>query len=254
MPMPKVDLYAAIRRDSRAGMSGRTLAQKYKVSRHTVQAALTSAWPQPRKPMPRRASKLDSFKPVIDEILRADLDAPRKQRHTVKRIYDRLIDEHGMHSVSYPVVRAYVTDRKPQIRVEAGRGPVNVFVPQTHLPGAEALCGFPHRASYAACGNMRRRTRRGEPLADFCAGCTAYSRGASRSESFEEGQEGVGWPVSAWACSRRCGLGDGLLFEVEVDVEVDAVGRADILVSQPQGDGGRVDAVPEQVHGAACGV
>jgi hypothetical protein len=142
MPMPKVDLYAAIRRDSRAGMSGRTLAQKYKVSRHTVQAALTSAWPQPRKPMPRRASKLDSFKPVIDEILRADLGAPRKQRHTVKRIYDRLIDEHGMHSVSYPVVRAYVADRKPQIRVEAGRGPVNVFIPQTHLPGAEAEVDF----------------------------------------------------------------------------------------------------------------
>ena len=85
--------------------------------------------------MPPRPSKLDSFKPVIDEILRADLDAPRKQRHTAKRIFDRLIDEHGMRDVSYPVVRAYVADRKPQIRVEAGRGPVNVFVPQTHLPG-----------------------------------------------------------------------------------------------------------------------
>jgi hypothetical protein len=35
------------------------------------------------------------FKPVIDQMLRADLDAPRKQRHTVKRIFDRLLDEHG---------------------------------------------------------------------------------------------------------------------------------------------------------------
>ena len=142
MPMSKVDLYAAIRRDSRTGMSGRTIAQKCKVSRHTVQAALTSAWPQPRKPMPPRASKLDSFKPVIDEILRVDLDAPRKQRHTVKRIYDRLIDEHGMNGVSYPVVRAYVADRKPQIRAEAGRGPANVFIPQTHQPGDEAEVDF----------------------------------------------------------------------------------------------------------------
>jgi transposase len=83
MLMSKVDLYAAIRRDCRTGMSGRILVQKYKVSRHTVQAALTAAWPQPRKPMPPRASKLDEFKPAIDEILRADLDAPRKQRHTV---------------------------------------------------------------------------------------------------------------------------------------------------------------------------
>jgi hypothetical protein len=59
---------------------------------------------------------------VIDDILRADLDAPRKQRHTVKRIYDRLIAEGDMHEVSYAVVRAYVADRKPEIRVEAGRG------------------------------------------------------------------------------------------------------------------------------------
>jgi hypothetical protein len=46
--------------------------------------ALESAWPEPRKKLPPRASKLDPFKPVIDAILLADLDAPRKQRHTVK--------------------------------------------------------------------------------------------------------------------------------------------------------------------------
>src|SRR4051812_49895068 len=137
-PMSKVDLFAAIRRDSRAGLSGRGLARKYEFSRRTVGSALSSAWPAPRKPMPPRPSKLDAFKPVIDDILRADLDAPRKQRHTVKRIYDRLIAEHHMHDVSYAVVRAYVADRKPEIRVEAGRGPVNVFFPQTHRPAAEA--------------------------------------------------------------------------------------------------------------------
>jgi transposase len=142
-PMSKVDLFAAIRRDSRAGLSVRALARKYQVSRRTVRSALTSAWPAPRKPMPPRPSKLDAFKPVIDDILRADLDAPHKQRHTVKRIYDRLIAEHDMHDVSYAVVvRAYVADRKPKIRVEAGRGPVNVFFPQTHRSGAEAEVDF----------------------------------------------------------------------------------------------------------------
>jgi transposase len=141
-PMSKVDLFAAIRRDSRAGLSVRGLARKYQVSRRTVRSALTSAWPAPRKPMPPRPSKLDLFKPVIDDILRADLDAPRKQRHTVKRIYDRLIAEHDMHDVSYAVVRAYVADRKPKIRVEAGRGPANVFFPQTHRPAAEAEVDF----------------------------------------------------------------------------------------------------------------
>jgi hypothetical protein len=95
----------------------RGLTRKYQVSRRTVR----SAWPAPRKPIPPRPSKLDAFKPVIDDILRTDLDAPRKQRHTVKRIYDRLIAEHDMRDVSYAVVRAYVADRKPKIRVEAGR-------------------------------------------------------------------------------------------------------------------------------------
>ena len=45
-PMPrmsKVELFAAIRRDSRAGMSGRAIATKYRVSRHTVSDALASA-------------------------------------------------------------------------------------------------------------------------------------------------------------------------------------------------------------------
>jgi hypothetical protein len=37
--------------------------------------------------MPPRVSKLDDFKPIIDEFLRANPDAPRKQRHTVTRIY-----------------------------------------------------------------------------------------------------------------------------------------------------------------------
>jgi len=140
--MSKVDLYAAIRRDARAGLSSRALESKYRVGRRTVTAALASAWPTPRKPLPPRASKLDPFKPIVDEILRTDLDAPKKQRHTIKRIYGRLIDEHGMADVSYPVVRAYVAVRGPQIRTEAGRGPVNVFVPQVHRPGAEAEVDF----------------------------------------------------------------------------------------------------------------
>lgn len=138
----KVELYAAIRRDARAGLSGRALEQKYHVGRRTVVKALASAWPAPRKNPPPRPSKLDPFKPVIDAILRADLDAPRKQRHTVKRTFDRLIEEHAMVDVSYQVVRAYIAVRKPQIRVESGREPVAVFVPQSHRPGMEAEVDF----------------------------------------------------------------------------------------------------------------
>src|SRR4051794_31278261 len=48
-PMSKVDLYAAIRRGARAGLSSRALESKYRVGRRTVTAALASAWPKPRK-------------------------------------------------------------------------------------------------------------------------------------------------------------------------------------------------------------
>jgi transposase len=89
VPPSKVELYAAIRRDARAGMSGRAIEKKYRVGRRTIVSALSSAWPEPRKQLPPRASKLDPFKPAVDEILKADLDAPRKQRHTVTRIYYR---------------------------------------------------------------------------------------------------------------------------------------------------------------------
>jgi len=107
-----------------------------------VQSALTSAWPQQRAAYPTRASKLDGFKPAIDDILRSDLNAPRKQRHTVTRIVDRLRTEFGMDDVSYPVVRAYVATRRPEISIECGRGAPGVFVPQTHLPGREAEVDF----------------------------------------------------------------------------------------------------------------
>lgn len=138
----RVALFAAIRRDSRAGMSGRQIERKHQVSRRTVAKALVSAWPEPRKALPARESRLDRFKPVIDGMLRADLDAPRKQRHTVKRIFDRLVDEHQAGEVSYQMVRAYVAQRRAEIWVEAGRGPVEAFVPQSHRPGAEAEVDF----------------------------------------------------------------------------------------------------------------
>ncbi|GAA4551893.1 IS21 family transposase [Amycolatopsis samaneae] len=141
-PQTKVELYAAIRRDARTGMSARALERKYNIGRRTVIKAIASAWPEPRKKPPPRPSKLHPFKPVIDEILRKDLDAPRKQRNTVKRIFARLIDEHGMTGVSYQVVRTYVATRASQIRTEAGRGPAAAFISQTHRPGREAEVDF----------------------------------------------------------------------------------------------------------------
>ncbi|MFJ9213999.1 hypothetical protein [Streptomyces sp. NPDC102264] len=125
--MSTVELYAAIRRDHRSGMEIREIERKYNVSWRTVRNAVDSVWPAPRKQLPPRPSALDPYKPVIDGMLRADLDAPRKQRHTITRIFHRLVEEHGAE-VSHPMVRRYVADRKPRILVESGKAPVEAFV------------------------------------------------------------------------------------------------------------------------------
>ena len=90
MSASKVELYAAIRRDHRAGLSMRALERKYGVTWRTIRRALGSHWPEPRKQQAPRLSRLDPYKPVIDGMLEADLDAPAKPKHTVKRIVDRL--------------------------------------------------------------------------------------------------------------------------------------------------------------------
>ena len=144
MRMTKVELFAAIRRDARVeGLSQRALATKYGVHRRMVAEALTSAWPRPRKKMPPRLSRLDPFKPAIDQMLWADLSAPRKQRHTVRRIFNRLVTEQEMEGISYSTVCNYLAWRLPQILAEAGRGPPpEVPIDQIHKPGVEAEVDF----------------------------------------------------------------------------------------------------------------
>lgn len=78
-PRSKVELFAAIRRDSRTEkLSIHELSRRYGVHRRLVREALTSPWPSVRKSMPPRASVLDPYKHLIDAILRSDLDAPRR--------------------------------------------------------------------------------------------------------------------------------------------------------------------------------
>lgn len=143
MGLSKVELYEAIRRDARREeLSIRALAERHGVHRRTVRAALASSTPRPRKPRDVTAPKLDPFKAAIDGMLRADLDAPRKQRHTARRVLARLVDEHDGAEVRYSTVRDYVYRRRPEIAAEAGRALDQAFVPQSHLPGAEAEVDF----------------------------------------------------------------------------------------------------------------
>jgi transposase len=139
----RVELFAAIRRDARIeGLSIRELAARHHVHRRVVRQALASAIPPPRKTPVRRSPRLEPFKVAIDDMLRSDLDAPKKQRHTARRVLARLVDEHGAAGLSYSTVRDYVAKRRPEVAAEAGKPLEEGCVPQTHLPAAEAKVDF----------------------------------------------------------------------------------------------------------------
>ena len=67
----RTDLFAAIRRAAAKGLSLRALAAHYRVHRQTVAQALTNAAPPPRKPLPRRGTRLDHLDAYIDDLLEA---------------------------------------------------------------------------------------------------------------------------------------------------------------------------------------
>jgi transposase len=145
--LSRVELFERIRRDRRldAGVSQRELARRYGVHRRSVRLALGSAVPPERKkPARSRALLLDPVTEHIDAMLRADLTAPRKQRHTIQRIYDRLLVEYDFKLACYSTVAHYVKKRRPQIIAGARDGHEHVqgMVPQLHAPGAEAEVDF----------------------------------------------------------------------------------------------------------------
>ena len=135
----RVELFEQIRRDRRREeLSIREFAEKHGVHRRTVRQAIAAAVPPPRKSYPARARPaIDPFATVIDGWLLTDQDAPRKQRHTARRVWQRLVDEHGA-SVSEVTVSRYVAHR----RVELGLVHREVAIPQTHLAGAEGEVDF----------------------------------------------------------------------------------------------------------------
>ena len=95
--MYTVELYARVRRAVYVeGKSERQVAREYGLARETVRKMMQySAPPGYRRQQPAKRPKLDPWVGVIDAILKEDRERPRKQRHTSKRIYQRLREEHG---------------------------------------------------------------------------------------------------------------------------------------------------------------
>ncbi len=123
-----VELYAQVRRSVFVeGLSERDAAQRYGLARETVRKMLRYAVPPGyRRQQPVARPKLDLFTGIIDQILRGDREQPRKQRHTAKRIFERLRDEHGFGG-GYTIVKDYVREQK--------LGGQEMFVPLEHPPG-----------------------------------------------------------------------------------------------------------------------
>jgi len=79
--------------------------------------------------------RLKPFKAAIDAMLLKDTTVPRKQRHTVRRILARLIEEHGAQELSCSTVGDYVRVRRAEIDVEAGRRVVRPVAGSCLPPG-----------------------------------------------------------------------------------------------------------------------
>jgi transposase len=109
------------------------VAREFGLARNTVRKMLEFSEPpgyQRQKPV--RRPKLGPWQGVIDAILEDDKQQPKKQRHTAKRIFDRLRAEHAFTG-GYTIVKDYVREKK--LRAQ------EVFVPLTHQPG-EAQADF----------------------------------------------------------------------------------------------------------------
>ena len=126
--MYAVEMYAAVRQFVLGeGKSHRDAARVFGLHRDTISKMCRfSAPPGYVRTKPPGKPKLGAFIPIIDAILASDVTAPPKQRHTAKRIFERLQAEHG-YTGGYTVVKDYVRAAKLCAK--------ETFVPLAHPPG-----------------------------------------------------------------------------------------------------------------------
>jgi transposase len=175
--MFSVELYGRVRHACHIeGLSQREAARRFGIHRNTVRKMLAfSVPPGYRRAQPPPRPKLGAFTAIIDQILAADRAAPPKQRHTAKRIFDRLRAEHG-YTGSYTTVKAYVHEHRARAQ--------EMFVPLAHPPGhAQADFG----EAVAVIGGVRQK------IHFFCLDLPHSDAGflkaypAERTEAFLDG-------------------------------------------------------------------
>ena len=206
--MFSVELYGRVRHACHVeGLSQREAARRFGIHRGTVRKMLTfSVPPGYRRTKPPSRPKLDAVAATIDAILEADRAAPPKQRHTAKRIYDRLRAEHGFTG-GYTIIKDYLREQHARTQ--------EMFVPLPHPPGhaqvdfgeAVAVIGGEEQKIHFFCLDL--------PHSDACF-VKAYP--AERTEAFLDGHNAAfgflgGVPLSILYDNTRLAvariLGDG---------------------------------------------
>ena len=185
--MYRVDVYLRVRRAVMVeGKSIREVSREFGLHRDTVRKMLTySVPPGYRRQTPPRRPKLEPYTGVIDRILEDDLARPRKQRHTAKRIFERLRDEYGFDG-GYTTVKDYVREHRRQTR--------EMFVPLSHAPG-HAQCDFGE--ALVVIGGVERKAHCFVIDLPHSDGCFVKAYPAETTEAFLDGH------VSAFAFPGR---------------------------------------------------
>ena len=126
--MKAVELYAKVRYAVRIeGLSQRAASRRFGIDPRTVEKMMAFSVPPGYRRTKRPARpKLDSVVAIIDQILADDKSRPKKQRHTAKRIFERLRDEHGFTG-GITIVKDYVAGWQQRSQ--------EMFVPLVHPPG-----------------------------------------------------------------------------------------------------------------------
>jgi transposase len=131
----KVDLFEQLRREHEFGIGTIAgVAAKFGVHRRVVRRAIACALPPPHHYTERSKPKLGALEVFIDRVLDEDRRAPRKQRHTARRIHRRILTEFPDAAVAESTVRNHVRERKRQL----GLLRRETFVPQSYSWAQEA--------------------------------------------------------------------------------------------------------------------
>ena len=125
-----MELFEQIRREFEFGASAsvKGVAKKFGVHRRMVREAVANATPVERKISDREKPQIKGVAEFIDQILETDGKAPRKQRHTAHRIWERIRREKPENTVAESTVTVM------------SKSPISIGVPIGPLPKSRTIC------------------------------------------------------------------------------------------------------------------